>query len=214
MKMNTSLISRFKRGLCLTMASAIALGAALCEPFTFTASAQSLQEGYITKSGTGSTSADAIFPAAANAALRLTSYDAKSDLTSATLKAYVGTAVSTLASNALSTATNVYVTAGATNFTAADIVVIQRGDTMSAAIVDSVDGNTNINLTGQIGTAASAGDKIYLMGTVYTTPVQTTNAIRVAGEAVIVARKRYPLLLRITGTSACAINSATAHWDP
>lgn len=200
--------NRFKLLTCVLAGMLVALSA------PFTASAQSLQEGYVTKSGTGSTSADAIFPAGYNSTLRLTSYDVKSDLTSATLKIYTGSKVSTLASNALSTATNVYVTSGATNFTAADVVVIQKADdTMIAAVVDSVEGNTNINLTGQIGTAASAADKIYKMGNVYTSQGQSTNVIRVAGEAIVVAPKRMPMMLRMTGTSACSINHATAHHD-
>jgi len=212
MNTNHSLLSRLKCGISLCLAVGLTLGAALIAPPT--ASAQSLQEGYITKSGTGTTSADAIFPAAANAALRLTAYDVKSDLTSATLKFYVGTKVSTIASNALSTATNVFVTAGATNFSNTDIVVIQHADeTMTALVAAAPEGNTNVCFTGQIGVAVTAGAKVYKLGTVYTTQVQSTNVIRVAGESILVTGRRMPLLLRVTGTSACSINSATGKYD-
>jgi hypothetical protein len=193
--------------------SLLVIGASLGLMAASALNAQGLAEGYITKQGSGTTQAQAIFPAGASKALRLVSYDVKSDLASATLKIYTGTAVSTLVSNALTTATNIYVSAGAGSFAQNDIVVIQNpDDTAFTAVVNAVEGATNIQFTAQLGTAATANGKIYKMATVYTT-VAANVAVRESGECLAIGPRRQPMLLRLTGTSACTINWATARYD-
>jgi hypothetical protein len=198
--------------------AALAIGLSLAGAIPSTGSAQSLQDGYVTRFGTGTTGADAIFPAAYDTAAILKSYDLRVDTNNALLTLYAGTASASIATTNTSTSTNMIVSSGADSFASNDVIVVQLAtDQCIAATVWGVSGTTNIIPTAAIGTALPGGTKIYKMGTNYVSKLltTTTNAIvRHAGEALLSAPKRQPLLLRISGgSSSTAINSAVVKYQ-
>jgi len=209
--MKTNILSKFSTAL---MAGAMLLAACFTPLVSLDAQAQSVIDyGYVTKSASGTTTAEVIFPANDEASLRLLSYDYRTDLASAPLVIYSGTRRYDVLSNSLSTATNIIVRTN-TSISSNDVVVVQAADgTTFSATVWGTGGGTNIYLTGQLGTAVAAGASVYRMSASASIYPGSTNETRIAGEAIYGAQLRMPLLGRITGTSACRINALTVKYD-
>jgi hypothetical protein len=102
---------------------------------------------------------------------------------------------------------------GTGNFSGSDLVVIHKvsTDTYEVATVSSVT-STTVVLSANLGTAVGVGDKVYKLtsgGSIAlgAATVEKTTPIRAWDT-------NKPAVVRITGTSACAINSATFQFRP
>lgn len=175
--------------------------------------AAEIDYGYVSKTGSGTTSAEVVFPKNNAYTLRLISLDVRTDLASSTVKFYGGTATYTVATAALSTATNVIVTSSG-SAASNDVAVIQASDgsTFTALIHGNV-GGTNLQFSAQLGTAVAAGATIHRMDKVHTVYPVTTNEFRLNAECIFAPQLRQPLLVRATGTSSVKINNASVHYD-
>lgn len=175
--------------------------------------AAEIDYGYVSKSGTGTTSADVVFPRNTAYTLRLISLDVRTDLASSTVKLYGGTADYTVSTAALSTATNIIVTSSG-SAASNDVAVIQASDgsTFTATIHGNV-GGTNLQFSGQLGTAVAAGATVHRMDKVHTLYPTSTNEFRLHAECIFAPQLRQPLLVRATGTSSVKINNASVHYD-
>lgn len=187
------------------------LAGLLC--FGLPALAAEIDYGYVSKTGTGSSTADVVFPHKTSKTLRLLSLDVSTDLTNCAVKFYGGTTTYTASAASLSTATNIVVLAN-TSCASNDVVVVQASDGSTfTATVWGTSGTTNIYMTGQLGTAVASGATVHRMSKVHTIHPASTNEFRLSGEAIFAPQLRQPLLVRATGTSAVTINNATVHYD-
>jgi hypothetical protein len=171
-----------------------------------------LNYGYVSLRGNGATNAEVIFPANTDAIFRLTSYEVTNDTAAAILKLQAGTYGATISSNAASSSTNCTVL-GNSYIVANDTVVFQKADnTTFSATVSSTNGTT-INLTGQLGTALAAGDKVYRMGILHTNLVGSAT-VKKDGPCIFAAPLRQPMrLLTYGNTTITAISSASGFYD-
>ena len=96
-----------------------------------------------------------------------------------------------------------------------DIVVVEKATTGATfrGQVSTVASFTNITLAANLTFAVAAGDFVFRMSDVRTLQVASTNEIRLASEALFAAALRNPVLIDLTGTSACRINNAVAKYD-
>jgi hypothetical protein len=164
-----------------------------------------------TLSRSGTTSAYVVGSVTGNHAV-LTHINATSDLSTSRITFFdSGNQIAvTAASAAGQTALNA---PGTGNFAGSDLVVIHKvdTDTYEVASVSSVTASTVV-LSANLGTAVGVGDKVYKL----------TSAGSIALGAATVEKTtpirawdtNKPAVVRITGTSACAINSATFQFRP
>ena len=89
-----------------------------------------------------------------------------------------------------------------------DVVIVQTaGGVVTNATVYSVVNATNLNIKAATGITVSSGDNVFKLGNTRTTTVGATT-LRLNGPAIFVADQAQPCLMKISGTSACAINNA------
>jgi len=180
--------------------------------FSLQAQTLNLNYGFVSLRANGATNAEVIFPANTDAIFRLTSYDITNDTAGAIVKLQAGTYGATINATASSSATNCVVI-GNSYIVANDTVVFQKADnTVFSATCHSTNGTT-INLTGQLGTALAAGDKIYRMAILHTNLVSAAT-VRKDGICIFAAPLRQPMrLLTFGNTTITAINSASGYYD-
>jgi hypothetical protein len=171
-----------------------------------------LNYGYVSKRAGGAvTNTEVIFPQRDNAIIRLTSYDVTGDNAACVLRLQGGTYASTVVSNALSTATNVYLL-GNSYIVAGDIVVFQKATGQPFSATVDLTNSTQLTFAAQLGVALTAGDKVYRMANLATNTVGNAT-VRKDGPGIFASQVSMPLRLFSYGSaSATAINSATAAY--
>lgn len=169
-------------------------------------------EGYVSKSGSGTTAVHVLFAANPSRSPRLLHYDVTSDLSTSVLTIRAGTTTFNLAT-AATNATN-FVLSATSGLASNDIVVLQRvSDTaVFRGVVYSVPDSTNLNLTAEITGTFVPGDTFHLLGTAWTSTIGAATA-RISAEAIANAPRGRPLSVSIDGTSACSVNAAAVKYD-
>jgi hypothetical protein len=162
-------------------------------------------QSYLTASATGTTSAQVLFPADNFLAQQVVSLDVTSDLSSSVLTFQSGVVSYPITATATNT-TNIVVSAYGT-LASNDVVILQTtAGVLTNATVYSVTNATNINFKAATGITVNSGDNVFKLGNTRTTTVGATT-LRLNGPAIFVTDQAQPCLVKITGTSACAINN-------
>jgi len=178
------------------------------------AGAAVLDYGYVSKGATGTTNTVLVFPANNTKSIRLVTLDAQTDLATANLKLYGGTARASVAATAATGQAVIQVSNSGTIDTN-DIIVLQKADgTTGHATVSTVAGFTNITCAANIPIALAVGESVYRMSDVRTLRPASTNELRLTGDALFGAQLRNPILIDVQGTSAGRINNAVVKYDP
>ena len=172
-----------------------------------------LNDGYVTATNTGTTKAEVLFAASPSRAVRACYADVTSDLAGSVLLMQAGVAESLVISNCVAAATTIFV-ADSSQFAVNDIVMVQTAtNSVASGKVSAIVNATNITLsTAFTATPASIGDRVYKMGPGVALPVGAAS-VRLNADAIFAARRARPMLLNITGTSACKINGAVVCYD-
>ncbi len=173
-------------------------------------------EGYVSGSFiTATTRSTVVFPAAPTKSIRLVSYDVASGTATGYVAYAGGTTVTTMTkTNTLTgnTGTNIYV-ASTNGFAVGDTVVLQGSDdTAYAFLVDSFSTTTNLAVSEPIPALFAVGTKVYRMGD-YRTSVIGATTIRVAGEALMIAQRRKPVIVQVYVDTGGKVNNAVVHYD-
>lgn len=166
---------------------------------------------YSVLTATGTTSAEAIFPASEQAQLRIVGAMATSDKSASVLSFTTGTTPYTVAQT--NTATTNAVLTSVTGLASNDVVVLQKinGVTVSGIVWGTSNG-TNLILTAAFSSAPGAGDQVYKMGTAKTLKVGAA-AVNLQGQAFFIGAQGRPVRCVLDGTSACSIDCLSATAD-
>jgi hypothetical protein len=171
---------------------------------------------YKSTSASGTTAATAYFPADPNSQVRVVGYNATSDKSASVMSFTTGTtAYSVTITNAATSSVTNYIntTNGLAN---SAVLVLQHAGTDYQNTISSYSTNVNgsfvVLASGGWGVSTSVGDDVYLMSAATTVPCGATTSIQ-NGEAVYVGNYGRPVAAKLDGTSACAINAISAHYD-
>lgn len=170
-------------------------------------------DNVVSKRAYGATNAVAIWPGAPGKSLTLTAYDATGDHATVNLQLLTGTTVTRLTA-AWSTSTNM--TVSSTNgFAPDDIVVLQKASdgTTTWAWVYGL-GTSTIQLTATNATTGASGDYVWRMSNTFTNTIASAT-VRKAGEGLLGAQIRAPLMLRLYSTSGTNeyLNDASCRYE-
>ena len=169
---------------------------------------------YTTATATGGTSSTAYFPAQPFQQIRVVGAVATSDLAGSILSLTTGVGAYTVASNAVSSATTIYITA-TNGLASGDVLVLQTWGATNA--YDTVASNPTVSnavviTASGFGVAVKAGDQLYKMGTASTIPVGS-NTVNYQGDALFVGNKGRPVRVTLNGTTTNTINLLTARYE-
>ncbi len=169
---------------------------------------------YVTKSASGTSSAEVLFPAISGTQIRVVGVIGSSDLTTSTFSFCAGDTaqVITFATNSL-TSTNIIVSA-TNGFAANDLIVIANSATNRTLTIGGFINSTNIYTTGTIGIAQTVGMEIYHLCAPSTLLLGAITNKAYMGEAVYVAPAGRPLRLVVSGTAWATVDVCNVHYDP
>lgn len=175
---------------------------------------------YKSTSASGTTAATAYFPADPNSQVRVVSYNSTSDKAASVMTFTSGTTAYVItATNAA--ATSVTNQINTTNgLTGSAALVLQLNGTNYSATVSSFNIATNVSpaqtnvVLGANGWNVNTivGGDVYLMSTAVTIP-NGAATVSQNGDAVFVGNYGRPVKVVLDGTSSCAINVISAHYD-
>ena len=168
---------------------------------------------YTNLNASGSTSAEVIFAADPTLQVRVVGAIGTSDKSASVFSFRRGTTLATVTAATVN-ATNI--TVNSTNgFGASTNIIIQTasGQVSSATTHSVLSGNsTNIWITATNAIVPAVGDTIFLMSGATTIKCGATTA-NYQGEAIYVGNPGRPVRCVLDGTSACSLDSMTAHYD-
>ena len=189
----------------------ILLTAALAIGLTIPVTAQVGSPVFVTQTASGTSTAVTFFATSPTMQTRVVGAIASSDLAASVITFKAGTTPLTMTkTNVAGTTIDVAATNG---FTVADFVIVEtKSGSLTNAQIASFTGATNIVFTDKV-MATVPGDQIYKLGTATTLPVGSTSGKNYQGEALFVGQRGRPVQVIVNGTSACSLDSVTAHYE-
>ena len=169
---------------------------------------------YLTTTATGTTLSTAYFAAQPLQQVRIVGAICTSDLAGSVLSLSSGVGAYTVASNATSSATTIYITS-TNGLVSGDVLVLQTwGGTNAYDTVASnpTASNAVVITASGFGVAVTADDQIYKMSAASTIPIGSGTG-NYQGEALFVGNKGRPVRATLNGTSANTINTLTARYE-
>lgn len=171
---------------------------------------------YKSTSASGSTAATAYFPADPNSQVRVVGYNATSDKAGSVMSFTTGTTAFYVTATNLATSSVTNYINSTNGLANSATLVVQHAGACYANTISSYGTNTSgafvVLASGGWGVATSVNDDVYLMSSATTIPVGATTSVQ-NGEAVYVGNYGRPVKVTLDGTSACAINAISAHYD-
>jgi len=125
-----------------------------------------------------------------------------------------GVGAYTVVSNAVSSATTIYI-ASTNGLKSGDMLVLQTAAGVNAydtVASDPAASNAVVITASGFGVAVTAGDQLYKMSTASSLPVGS-NTVNYQGQAIFVGNKGRPVRATLNGTSTNTINSITAAYE-
>jgi len=169
---------------------------------------------YLTTTATGTTLSTAYFAAQPLQQVRIVGAICTSDLAGSVLSLSSGVGAYTVASNATSSATTIYITS-TNGLVSGDVLVLQTwgGTNAYDTVASNPTASNAVVITARgFGVAVTAGDQIYKMSAASTIPIGSGTA-NYQGEALFVGNKGRPVRATLNGTSANTINTFTARYE-
>ena len=171
---------------------------------------------YTSLTGSGTTSAEVIFPADPVLQVRVVGLIGSSDKATSKASFWPGSTLVTVTyTNSGPSSTNIYV-GGYTGIATNDLIVVSTGATNRTLTVYGLANNTNLMVTGALGFALTPNAaQVFDLGSAAGASVgigANTNKVY-ASEAIYVAPRGRPLRVVLDGTAYSSLDSVTAHYD-
>lgn len=168
---------------------------------------------YTNVSASGTTSAEAFFPADPTLQVRVVGCIGTSDKAASVFSFRTGTRKYTVTSATLN-ATNIVINSTNGFGPSTNIIIQTAAGVCTSATTHSVlsGTTTNIWITATNSTVPAVGDTIFLLGSATTIKCAAATTVY-QGSAIYVGQPGRPVRCILDGTSACSIDSLTAHYD-